>query len=141
MAEPRAPIIATLRYTDSNKAVDFLCRAFGFVEKASFKDEGGVIVHAELTFGQNGCIMLGPDRDTPFGRYMRQPRVAGGSTVSLFVIVDDVDAHCERARAAGAEILMEPTTQSYGGRDYSCKDIDGHLWSFGTYDPFNPPQG
>jgi uncharacterized glyoxalase superfamily protein PhnB len=72
---------------------------------------------------------------------MRQPKAAGGSTASLYVIVDDVDAHCARARAAGAEILIEPADQSYGGRDYSCRDLDGHLWSFGTYDPFKPPQG
>ena len=51
------------------------------------------------------------------------------------MVVDDVDAHCARARGAGAEILVEPFDPEYGGRMYTCRDPEGHVWSFGSYDP------
>ena len=95
------------------------------------------VVHAELTFG-NGMIMLGPIDKGEFGvRYMTMPNAAGGRcTQAVYVIVDDVDAHHVRAAAAGAEILMPPKDQDYGGRVYSVRDPEGHVWSFGSYDPF-----
>jgi uncharacterized glyoxalase superfamily protein PhnB len=81
-------------------------------------------------------VMLGPVVDTAFGRLMRQPDEAGGVTQSLYLIVPEVDAHCARARDAGADIVSAPENQSYGGRVYSCRDPEGHVWSFGSYDPF-----
>lgn len=82
-------------------------------------------------------IMLGPDADTEFGKFMTLPSKTGGRcTQIVYVIVDDVDAHHARAKAAGAEIVIPPTDQHYGGRDYSARDVEGHVWSFGTYDPW-----
>lgn len=74
-----------------------------------------------------------------FGQLMVQPIACEGrSTQSIYLVVDAVDAHHERARAAGAEIVMPLVDQDYGGRGYSCRDIEGHLWSFGSYDPWAP---
>jgi uncharacterized glyoxalase superfamily protein PhnB len=81
-------------------------------------------------------VMLGSVKDTDYGKLLVRPRDAGGVTMSIYVIVEDTDAHFARAKAAGAEITSEPVTQAYGGRDYSCKDPEGHVWTFGTYDPW-----
>ena len=81
-------------------------------------------------------IMLGSAKDTEYGQLLVRPAAAGGVTMSVYLIVDDADAHCARARAAGAVIVSEPTTQDYGGRDYTCKDPEGNVWTFGTYDPW-----
>lgn len=131
-----ATMISTMRYKDANAAVEWLCRAFGLKEHAVYKDKDGKVAHAELAFGP-GMIMLGPDADTEFGKYMTMPEKIGGKcTQTIYVIVDDADAHHARAKAAGAEILMAPKDQDYGGRDYSARDLEGHVWSFGTYDPW-----
>ena len=84
--------------------------------------------------------MLGSARDDAFGRFQRPPRMIGGvGTQSPYIIVDDPDAHCARAVSAGAEIVMEIADQAYGGRAYSCRDPEGHLWNFGSYDPWATP--
>ena len=132
----RANIIPALRYRDAPAAIEWLCRAFGFEKGLVVPGENGTIAHAQLTFG-NGMIMLGSARDDEFGQMIKQPsELDGAETQSPYVIVDDVDVHCERARAAGATIVMDPEDQSYGGRLYICRDVEGHLWSFGTYDPW-----
>jgi uncharacterized glyoxalase superfamily protein PhnB len=128
-------IIAALQYEDAPAAIDFLCRAFGFERKAVYQGEGGTIAHAELTLG-NGMVMLGSVNDTEYGRLLLRPDDVGGVTMSIYVIVSDPDAHFAQARAAGAEIIREPVTQDYGGRDYTCRDPEGHVWSFGSYDPW-----
>jgi uncharacterized glyoxalase superfamily protein PhnB len=128
-------IIPALQYEDAAAAIDFLCGAFGFARKAVYEGEGGAIAHAELTLG-NGMVMLGSVNQSPYGKQLVRPRAAGGVTMSVYAIVDDVDAHYARAKAAGATIMREPVTQDYGGRDYTAKDPEGHLWTFGTYDPW-----
>jgi uncharacterized glyoxalase superfamily protein PhnB len=136
IAEPTSvTVIAALQYEDAPAAIEFLCRAFGFERKAVYQGEGDTIAHAELTLG-NGMVMLGSVNDTEYGRLLVRPRDAGGVTMSIYVIVQDPDAHFARARAAGAEIVREPVTQDYGGRDYTCKDAEGHVWTFGSYDPW-----
>ena len=130
-----ATIIPALQYQDAPAAIDFLCRAFGFEKKAVYRGEGGSVDHAQLTLG-NGMVMLGSVKDTDYGRMLVRPRQVGGVTMSVYVIVEDPDAHFARAKAAGAEIVLEPVTQDYGGRDYTCKDPEGHVWTFGTYDPW-----
>lgn len=133
--DTRSTIISAYRYRDADRALAFLTEAFGFEEKAVYRDEAGKVEHAELAFG-NGMIMLGPVRETEFGQHMRQPDEAGGVTASAYLIVADPDAHYARAKAAGAEILMEIADQDYGGRLYVCRDPEGQVWSFGSYDPW-----
>lgn len=132
-----ATVIPALQYQDAPAAIAFLCRAFGFEKAAVYEGEGGSIAHAQLTLG-NGMVMLGSAKDTEYGKLLIRPRAAGGVTMSVYCIVSDPDAHCARAKAAGAEIVREPETQDYGGRDYTCKDPEGHVWTFGTYDPWAP---
>jgi len=128
-------VIPALRYRDARRAIEFLCDAFGFERQAVYEGEGGVIEHAQLTFG-NGMVMLGSERDTAYGRLMKSPREAGGGTMSNYLVITDADAHYARAKAAGAEIVIELATQDYGGRDYTARDPEGHIWTFGTYDPW-----
>ena len=131
-----ATIIPTLRYVDAACAIEWLCRAFGFEENLVVPGDGGAIAHAQLKFG-NGMIMLGSVRSDEFGQMIKQPEDVGGAeTQAPYVIVENVDSHCEQAKSAGAIVVMEPEDQPHGGRFYSCRDIEGHLWNFGTYDPW-----
>jgi uncharacterized glyoxalase superfamily protein PhnB len=130
-------VIPAMRYHDANAAIEWLCKAFGFEKHFVVPGENGTVAHAQLTFG-NGMIMLGSAREAEFGQWVKPPRETGGiGTQSAYVIVEDADAHYSRAKASGAEIVMEVEDQDYGGRLYSCRDPEGHLWSFGTYDPWS----
>lgn len=113
-----------LLYKDVDAALEFLSSAFGFKEVLRYTGEEGYVNHAEMRFG-DGKIYLGD----PGGQY-RNPRDLDQRTVGINVLVDDVDAHFERAKAAGAEISEEPTDQEYGERRYIARDPEGHLWFF-----------
>ncbi|HJP01390.1 MAG TPA: VOC family protein [Planctomycetota bacterium] len=133
-------IIPGLRYADAPAAIEWLCEAFGFEAKLVVPgEEEGAIAHAQLVLG-NGMIMLGSagtHAGSAFDEAMRPPSELGGRcTQGAYAIVDDADAHHARARAAGAEILLALEDQDYGGRGYTCRDPQGHVWSFGTYDPW-----
>lgn len=132
-------IIPCFRYRDAPAAIDFLCDAFGFERHAVYADDQdpSIIHHAQLT-DRGNMIMLGSARDSDYARKgrIRTAAEAGGTTVAPYVVVDDVDAHAARARAAGAGIFSEPADQDYGGRVYSCFDPEGNVWSFGSYDPW-----
>lgn len=133
-------IIPCLHYADAPAAIAFLCTAFGFERHAVHlnRTDGSIVEHAELLL-QGQMIMLGSAKpDQPFWKLsrIRLPSDAGGNTQTIYVVLDDVDGHAERAREAGAEILMPPEDQSYGGRCYSARDPGGYVWSFGSYDPF-----
>ena len=122
-------------YHDAAAAIDWLGRAFGFTVRERIADDQGRIVHSQLVL-DGGLIMVGqvglhPDRTFP-----RSPLALGGAnTQALAVYVDDADAHCERARAAGAVITVETATQDYGegywaDRSYEARDLEGHHWWF-----------
>ncbi|MEU8542716.1 VOC family protein [Streptomyces sp. NPDC048717] len=126
-------ICPALLYTDARAAIEQLTTAFGFTADAVYEDEDGRVAHAELSYG-NGRVMLG-SRGTG-SRY--DTIMAGGGPAGVYVRVTDIDAHHARAAAAGAEILMPPTDQDYGSRDYMAQDSEGNVWSFGTYAPGTP---
>ncbi|WGF90142.1 VOC family protein [Marinivivus vitaminiproducens] len=129
-------VIPILRYTDAPAAIDFLCRTFGFERQMVVPGENGTVAHAQLVLG-GGMIMLGSEPDTEFQRLMRQIDESGRSAVqTTYVVVSDADAHHDRAKAEGAEIVSPLTDRDYGGRDYACRDPEGHVWCFGTYDPW-----
>jgi uncharacterized glyoxalase superfamily protein PhnB len=131
-----ATVIPSMRYKDAPAAIEWLCHALGFEKNAVYPNPDGTIAHAQLTFG-NGMIMLGSVRDNEYGRMMRQPEeIDGGNTRGIYLVVDDCDAVYARARAAGAEMAMDIADQDYGGRLFSCRDPEGHLWSIGSYDPW-----
>jgi uncharacterized glyoxalase superfamily protein PhnB len=132
-------IIPGMRYHDAPAAIDWLCRAFGFEKHLVVPgEEEGVIAHAQLRYG-NGMVMLGTagSHGGGFDDVMTTPRDIGGrETQSAYVIVEDADAHHARAVAAGAEVVLPLEDKDYGGRGYSCRDPEGHVWSFGSFDPF-----
>lgn len=128
--------IPCLRYRDTTAAIDWLCQAFGFEKHLVVPNEDGCIAHAELSFG-NGMVMVGQVLDTEYGRLMKQPDEIGGvETQSAYLIVSDADVLYQQAKTAGAEIVLDIKDEDYGGRGFSCRDFEGHLWNFGTYDPW-----
>lgn len=134
----KATVIPCLRYRDAPKAIEWLCQTFGFEKQLVVPGEDGTIVHAQLSFG-NGMIMLGSvlEQETEFGRLMKQPdEIGGAETQSAYLVVSDADAIYARAKAAGAKIVIEIKDEDYGGRGFSCRDLEGRLWNIGTYDPW-----
>lgn len=129
-------LIPCLRYRDAHAMIDWLCHAFGFEKHAVYDDDAGGVAHAQLVHG-NGMLMLGSVRDDTFGRRIAQPDEIGGrETQCTYVVVADCRSHYEHARTAGAKIVDEYEVKDYGGAGYSCRDPEGHLWSFGSYDPW-----
>jgi uncharacterized glyoxalase superfamily protein PhnB len=125
-------VIPCLRYRDAKRMISWLCDAFGFRPQAVHEDGSEGVAHAQLTLG-TGMIMLGSLRENDqFGH----PAVLGGTTQSPYLVVADADAIYHSALAAGAEIVIEIKDEDYGGRGFSCRDPEGHLWSIGTYDPW-----
>lgn len=137
-------IIPCLRYRDALEAIDFLCKAFGFEKQAVYvnAEEQDIVDHAQLTYG-GGMVMLGSAReDTAFSKHIVQPdEIDGRETQCACVTVKDVRAHYETAIAAGARIVDEYEEKAYGGAGYSARDPEGHLWYFGSYDPWVSPEG
>ncbi|HEX2082545.1 MAG TPA: VOC family protein [Xanthomonadaceae bacterium] len=135
-ADTTATVIPCLAYRDALAAIEWLCQAFGFHKHPVYAD-GPTVHHAQLTFG-NGMIMLGSaDKHGAWDERIVQPDEIGmRETQSACVIVADADAHYARAKAAGADIVIDIADQDYGGRGYACRDPEGHLWWFGSYDPW-----
>jgi uncharacterized glyoxalase superfamily protein PhnB len=132
-----ATVIPGLRYRDAPKAIEWLCDNLGFSKHLVVPDEQGGIAHAQLKLG-NGMIMLGSVRDNEYGRLMRQPdEVGGGETQSPYLVVGDADAVYAKVKAAGGEIVVDIKDEEYGGRGFGCRDLEGHLWYVGTYDPWH----
>jgi uncharacterized glyoxalase superfamily protein PhnB len=120
-------ITAYLYYEDVAGALSWLVRAFGFRERMRLTGPDGRIQHAEMEL-HDGVIMMGRP-----GPDYRNPKRLGQATQGLYVYVDDVDAHFERARKADARILAEPADQFYGDRRYAAEDPEGHQWFFAEH--------
>ena len=126
---PDATFYPNLHYRDAEAAMRWLEEALGFDRKAEHRDDAGVVQHAELSLG-SAFVMLGT---AGAGREPFSSVAPGGALV--YCAVDDVDALFERARAAGADIPIEPFDTDYGSRDFTVRDPEGNLWAFGTYRP------
>ena len=127
MGKSNQKVFPALRYRDGAAAVDWLSRVLGFEKRMVVPGPNGQVAHAEMAFA-GGMVMLGTGKhggDNPWDR------VAQGT----YVVVDDVDGHYARAKAAGGEIVMDLHDTDYGSREYSVRDPEGHLWSVGTYRP------
>lgn len=126
MSDWRAPLMSAVCYRDPKAALTFLEAAFGFELAMLIEDDQGALVHSEMRFG-NAAIMIGHE----WSEDHKSPSSLGGkNTQTVHIQIDsDVDAHCARARAAGFEILMEPSTQFYGDRTYRARDPEGHIWT------------
>jgi uncharacterized glyoxalase superfamily protein PhnB len=131
-----APVVPVIRYRDLPAAITWLCAAFGFEKHRITTDSAGGVMFAQLTFG-SAMIMLGPVRESAFDKLLKQPdEIGGAETQVCYFFVADAHSHCARAKAAGAEVVFDIAHQANGGRSYSCRDPEGHLWNFGTYDPW-----
>jgi uncharacterized glyoxalase superfamily protein PhnB len=126
-------IIPAVRYRDADAGIAFLKAAFGAEEQAVHRGADGVVQHAQLRLGA-GLIMLGQYGDE--GWLGGEPPRPLSSTVSLYLVVEHPDAHHDVAVAAGARVVRELQDTPYGSREYSVRDPEGNLWSFGTYDPY-----
>ena len=132
----RTSIVPGMFYRNAPEAIEWLCRVFGFEKHAVYPGPNNTIMHAELTLG-GGMIMLGSLQDNEHRRFMRQPdEIGGAETRGLNLIVSDADVVYARAKAAGAEILFDIEDKPYGGRGFSCRDLEGRIWNVGTYDPW-----
>ncbi len=131
-------IIPCLRYRDAPAAIEWLCSVLGFERRAVFANEDGSIAHAQLVLG-GGMVMLSsvPGEESPMDELQRQPDEIGGvETQSPYLVVADADSVHAKAKAAGAHIVIEIHDAAYGGRGFSCRDKEGHLWHIGTYNPW-----
>lgn len=123
----RATLASAVVYKDPDAALDWLEKAFGFERSMVITDADGNLSHAEMTVGE--CyLMVGAE----WAGHVASPASVGGkNTQSVHVYLDaDLDTHCDRARAAGAEVVRQPEDQFYGDRVYSVKDPEGHVWTF-----------
>ncbi|WP_421724618.1 VOC family protein [Bauldia sp.] len=125
-------IYPTFRYRDADRMIDWLVEAFGFVVHANYKDDNGVVQHAQLAYGSS-MIMIGTARDDAHGARVGGAGQTGGK--ATYVAVDDADAMFARAEVAGARIEEGLTDRDYGSREFICRDPEGNVWSFGTYWP------
>ena len=131
-----ATIVPSFRYRNAPVAIEWLCRVLGLRKNLVVPDDSGGVAHAQLSFGE-GMIMLGSVRENEWGRFIKQPdEISGAATQSIYLVVPDADVTYERAKNAGAEILIPIKDEEYGGRSFSCRDLEGHLWTISTYDPW-----
>ncbi len=129
---PRAPkLISNLIYADSNAAVDWLCRAFGFTLHFAAKDDAGTILHAELRFGDDLLYVANAKPNDKYG--LAAPSTFQGQSQCVCAAMEDVNAHYAHAIACGAKIITEIADTEWGARLYTCADPQGHIWTFGNY--------
>ena len=113
-----------LFYNDVPAALEWLAKTFGFESRLTLPGADGSLMHAEMTLS-DGVIMMGPPSDE---QGSKSPKDLGAVNQSLFVYVDDLQAHYERAKGSGAKIVMEPVEMFWGDRVYSALDVEGHRW-------------
>lgn len=126
-------VIPCLAYDDAPAMIDWLCRVFAFEKHLVVEDDDGSIAHAELMMG-GGMVMVGSAHSNRAS--LSTPKALGGVTQTPYLVVADADEVFARAKAEGAEIVMEVADQPHGGRAFACRDPEGHLWHVGTYDPW-----
>ena len=129
-------ITAYLFYSDVAGALEWLHKSFGFEKRMELPGPDGSIMHAEMDLG-TGFIMLGPPSEE---QQTRSPRDLPAVNQSLYAYVPDLNAHYERARSSGAEIVSEPEEMFWGDRIYSARDCEGHHWTFAQRVRDVPPE-
>jgi uncharacterized glyoxalase superfamily protein PhnB len=128
-------LIPATRYRDPEAALAFLRDVLGLEEHAVFRDAAGGLVHAQMRCGA-GLMMFGPVQENAFDRLMAAPEDIGGrETTTIYAVVSDVAARHARATAGGARVLMPLEAQPHGGQSFTVADPEGHIWTFGDYDP------
>jgi uncharacterized glyoxalase superfamily protein PhnB len=130
-------VIPALHYRDAPAAIDWLCNAFGFKKQAVYPNPDGTIAHAQLTLG-NGMVMVSSqNKDTAYGKLLIEPQEIGEKeTQTPYLVVSDCDEVYATAKAAGAQMVIDIADMDYGGRAFTCRDAEGHIWNIGSYDPW-----
>lgn len=130
-------IIPSLTYNNASDAIEWLCNAFGFQKHLIVPGADGKIIHAELTLGKVMIMIGSSESGTEFSKHIKTPAQLGGiETQSPYLVIDDPDSLYTNAKKHGAKIIIDIKTEEYGGRGFTCTDIEGHLWNFGSYDPW-----
>ncbi len=128
MAESRPSLTSALCYRDPRAALAWLEKAFGFEIAMLIEDAEGNVAHSEMRF-DSGLVMIGSEWSAD---HASPASIGGKNTQTVHIhVASDIDAHCARARGAGAEIILEPADQFYGDRTYRCRDPEGHIWTVG----------
>jgi uncharacterized glyoxalase superfamily protein PhnB len=121
--------------------IEWLCSAFGFEKQAVYEGPEGVIMHAQLTFGSGMIMVASVLNGTPTSNLLKQPdEIGGAETQTPYLIVSDIDAVYASAKLAGAKMVIDLEEKEYGGKAFSCRDPEGHIWHVGTYDPWETGQ-
>jgi len=128
--------IPCLRYQNAKKAIEWLQEAFGFQVFLQVRGEGERIEHARLTLGPNMIMLATLGREGDFDKKFASPATHNAVTQAILIVVEDPDAIYQRSRAAGAKIIDEIADFEFGGRTFTCEDIEGHLWAFTSHDPW-----
>ena len=130
-------VIPCQRYRDARAAITWLCAHFGFHPHSVVDGANGAITHAQLSHA-GGMIMLGStSNENEYGKLIVQPEdINGAHTQTVYLMVADPDALYQRVKAAGADIISEIVDQDYGGRGFTCRDLERQVWSVGSYDPW-----
>ncbi len=129
-------LIPVLLYRDAPAAIHWLCEVLGFTRHQVFANADGSIAHAELTLGGGIVMLASAGKEGAYAKLLKQPDEVGGfSTQGSYIIVENVDAVYQRALAAKAGIVI-PLQDSAEGRGFTCKDLEGHIWSVGNYNPW-----
>jgi uncharacterized glyoxalase superfamily protein PhnB len=134
-------VVPTLRYRDVAAAIDWLCEAFGFEGHAIMHGDDGAVRYAELRFGRSIIIVVRAD-GSELDAFMKQPSDIGGAETQVcYLLVADAVAHCAQAKRAGADIILDIKDEDGKRGGYSCRDPEGHVWNFGSYDPWRRRSG
>ena len=135
----KARIIPSLSYQNAREAIQWLRKTFDFEEHAAYPTEDGQIAHAQLTYKGNMIMIGSTESGSAYSKLIKHPsEIEGFVTQSTYIIIDEdeIDMHYERAKVNGAEILLELKSEDYGGKNYTCRDLEGYIWNFGSYDPW-----
>lgn len=145
MKSQGSTIIPSLRYRDAHAAIEWLVRVFGFEKQAVYEGPENTVAHAQLTYGGGGMLMLGSASNA--GAFARQwidlSETGGRETIGLSLIVSDEEcvAMYERVKREGVEIVMPLSSPDYGGKAFGCRDVEGHIWWVGSYNPWAEYKG
>lgn len=132
----RSSVLCGHRYRNAPGIIEWLCSVFGFERHAVYPGPNETVAHAQLTLG-NGMIFVASFCDSESQRLLKQPdEIGGAETRHVYLLVPNADEVYARAKQSGAEIVLEIKDQSYGGRGFTFRDPEGHLWNVGTYDPW-----
>mmetsp|Transcript_18580 Transcript_18580/g.22727 ORF Transcript_18580/g.22727 Transcript_18580/m.22727 type:complete len:159 (+) Transcript_18580:75-551(+) len=132
-------IIPSLQYKDAKNAIEWLCNTWGFKKHLIVEGKDGKIEHSQLSLGKVMIMVSSKKSGTPYGNHTAIPEEVGNrETQAPYLVVDDPDWFYNKAKNNSAKIVVEIKDEDYGGRGFSCTDLESHLWSFGSYNPRNP---